>query len=88
MPLPPFLCLYSSKGETCWPHLRVAQTRILLLDYEVLHPFALVSPCFVLPGLPKRTEGGEGCQLEDWLLPGESEPGNVLNGRCVLNATS
>lgn len=33
-------------------------------------------------------EGGDGGQLEDfWLLAGVSEPGNVLNERCVLNGT-
>lgn len=54
----------------------------------MLHPFALVSLCLVLPGLPKRIKGGEGGQLEDfWLLPGMSEPGNVLNERCDLNGT-
>lgn len=47
-----------------------------------------MSICLALPGLPKRREGGEGGQIEDfWLLPGMSEPGNVLNERCVLTGT-
>lgn len=67
------------KGRLAGP-ISVTQIHILLLEYEVLHPFALVSLCLVLPGLSKRIEGGEGGQLQDfWLLPGLSEPGNVLN---------
>lgn len=86
--LSPSFCLCRCKGEACWPHLCVTQIPVLLLDYEVLHPFALESLCLVFPGSSERTEGGEGGQLGDfWLLPGMSEPGNVLNERCVLNST-
>lgn len=85
--LPPFLCPRSPAEEASWPRHCVVQTHVVLPDYEVLHPFALGSLCFVLPGLPRRTEGGEGCWLEGfWLLPPGSEPGNVLNGRCVPSA--
>lgn len=66
----------------------VAQSHALFPGYEVLHPFALGSLCFVLPGLPERPEGGEGCWLAGfWLRSRGSKPGNVLKGRCVPSAT-
>lgn len=86
--LPAFLCLCTLTEEVCWPQLCVAQSHALFPGYEVLHPFALGSLCFVLPGLPGRPRGGEVCWLAGfWLRSRGSKPGNVLNGRCVPSAT-